>query len=59
MLAVFAVVYVGSGIASFFVLAGSVGVIVGIVMIGIGLLWLRGASASAVRRQQQRQRRPD
>jgi hypothetical protein len=54
MLFLFAVVYFGAGVAAFFVLNGSVGIIVGVFLIGISLLWLRGAS-TALLRQQRRQ----
>jgi hypothetical protein len=50
----FGAVYLGAGVAAFFVLSGSVGVIVGVVLIGISLLWVRGAS-TALLRQQRRQ----
>jgi hypothetical protein len=50
----FAAVYFGAGVAAFFVLTGSLGIIVGVVLIGISLLWLRGAS-TALLRQQRRQ----
>jgi hypothetical protein len=53
-LAVFAVVYVAAGIGSFFVLKGSLGVIIGIVFIGIGLLWTRGAATAYARQERHR-----
>jgi len=54
-LAVFAVVYIGVGIASFFTLKGTLGVVIGIVLIGIGLLWARGASTAFLRQQRGRE----
>jgi hypothetical protein len=54
-LAVFAVVYVAAGIASFFVLKGALGVIIGVVFIGIGLLWARGAATALLRHDARRE----
>ena len=51
MLAVYAVVYLGCGVASFFVLSGSLGVIVGIVLVGLSLLWVRGAATAYLRQR--------
>jgi len=53
-LLVFTVVYIGCGIASFFVLKGTLGVILGVVLIGIGLLWFRGAATTVLRHQARR-----
>jgi len=58
-LAVFAVVYVAVGIASFFVLKGTLGIVIGIVFIGIGLLWTRGAATALLRQQGRRGDHPD
>jgi hypothetical protein len=57
-LGVFAIVYVAAGVASFFILKGALGIIIGIVFIGIGILWARGA-ATAVLRQQARREEQD
>ncbi len=54
-LAVFAVVYVAAGIASFFVLKGTLGVVIGVVFIGIGLLWARGAATAMLRQERRRE----
>jgi hypothetical protein len=50
-LLVYAVVYFACGIASFFVLKGTLKIIIGVVLIGISLLWLRGASTAMLRIQ--------
>jgi hypothetical protein len=50
-LLVYAVVYFACGIASFFVLKGTLKIIIGVVLIGISLLWLRGASTAMLRLQ--------
>jgi hypothetical protein len=55
MLGIYAGVYFVCGIASFVFLKGSLAVIVGIVLIGLSLLWLRGAATAYLRRQD----RPD
>jgi Flp pilus assembly protein TadB len=54
-LAVFAVVYLVVGVAAFFVLKGALAVIIGIVLVGIGLLWARGASTAFLRQQRRRE----
>ncbi|MFI5041987.1 MAG: hypothetical protein ACHQNA_09100 [Acidimicrobiales bacterium] len=54
----FSIVYAVCGVLSFFVIRGTLGVILGIVMIGIALLWFRGA-ATAQLRQQARRDEPD
>ena len=54
-LAVFAVVYVISGIASFFVIGKTWGIILGIFFIGVGLLWARGAATAFLRQQAHRE----
>jgi Flp pilus assembly protein TadB len=54
---VFFGVYLACGVAAFFVLKGTVSVIVGVVMIGISLFWLRGASTAVLRQQQRREQR--
>jgi hypothetical protein len=54
-LAVFAIVYVAAGIASFFILKGALGVIIGVVFIGIGLLWARGAATALLRHDARRE----
>ena len=51
---VFAVMYLACGVAAFFVLPGSLGVVIGIVFIGLSLLWLRGASTALLRQQRGR-----
>ncbi|MHB8465149.1 MAG: hypothetical protein ACYDH6_01510 [Acidimicrobiales bacterium] len=51
MLAVYAGVYIVCGVASFVFLSGSLGVVVGVVMIGVGLLWARGASTAYLRQR--------
>jgi hypothetical protein len=48
-LAVYAIVYLGCGVAAFFVLSGSLGIIIGVVLIGLSLLWMRGAATSYLR----------
>jgi hypothetical protein len=48
-LGVYAVVYFVCGVLSFFVLSGSLGIIIGVVMIGLSLLWLRGAATAYLR----------
>jgi len=53
----FAAVYFGCGVASFFILQGTVGRIVGIVLIGLSLLWLRGALGATVRHNERRNSR--
>jgi len=53
-LAVFAVVYAVAGVASFFVLKGALGIIIGIVFIGIAILWARGAATAVLRHQARR-----
>ena len=58
-LTVFAVVYIVAGVGSFFVLKGTLGVIIGIVFIGIGLLWARGAATAMLRQQARREQRDD
>ena len=57
-LLMFAIVYVVCGVLSFVVIGKTLGDILGVVMIGIGLLWLRGA-ATAQQRQQARRGDPD
>jgi hypothetical protein len=54
-LLVFSIVYVAAGILSFFTLKGSLAVIIGVVFIGMGLLWLRGAATAKLRQQQHSQ----
>lgn len=51
-LLVFSIVYVACGVLSFFALKGTFGVVIGVVFIGIGLLWLRGAATAKLRQQQ-------
>jgi hypothetical protein len=50
-LAVFAVVYIACGVASFFVIGKTLGLVLGIVLIGIGLLWARGAATAMLRHE--------
>ncbi len=50
-LAVYALVYLVCGIISFIKLSGSLGVIVGVVLIGLSLLWLRGAATAYLRQR--------
>ena len=51
----YAAVYFICGVLSFFVLGtGTLGVIVGVVLIGISLLWLRGGSTALLRQQRER-----
>ena len=47
----FSVVYLVCGILSFFIIKGSLGIILGIVLTGVGLLWLRGAATAQQRLQ--------
>ena len=47
-------VYLACGILSFFVIKGTLGIILGIVLIGIGLLWFRGAATAQLRQQKRR-----
>jgi hypothetical protein len=54
-LAVFAVVYIVCGVASFFVIGKTLGAVLGIVLIGIGLLWARGAATAMLRHERRRQ----
>jgi hypothetical protein len=53
-LLLFSVVYLVCGIMSFFVIKGTLGVILGIVLIGIALLWFRGAATAQLRQQKRR-----
>jgi hypothetical protein len=53
-LVLFALVYFACGIIAFLVLTGSWRVILGVVFIGVGLLWLRGAATAALRQQRRR-----
>jgi Flp pilus assembly protein TadB len=48
-LAVYAAVYLVCGVASFFLLHRSLGIIVGVVLIGLALLWFRGAATAQMR----------
>jgi hypothetical protein len=50
----FAIVYVVCGVLSFFVIGKTLRVILGVVMIGIGLLWFRGAATAQLRQQARR-----
>ena len=50
-LLVYAVVYFVCGVASFFILKGTLKIIIGVVLIGISILWLRGASTAFLRQQ--------
>ena len=50
----FSVVYLVCGTLSFFVIKGTLGIILGIVLIGVGLLWLRGAATAQQRLQKRR-----
>jgi hypothetical protein len=47
----FAVVYFACGVIAFIVLKGNLRVILGVVFIGLSLLWVRGAATAAVRRE--------
>ena len=49
-----AAMYFVCGVGSFFLLKGSLRIIVGVVLIGLSLLWLRGASTSLLRQQRER-----
>ena len=51
LLAIYAAVFFASGILAFVVLSGSLGIIVGVVMIGVSLLWLRGAATAYLRQR--------
>jgi hypothetical protein len=53
----FAVVYFACGVVAFIVLKGNLRVILGVVFIGLGLLWLRGAGTAAARQGRQREDR--
>lgn len=46
--------YFVCGVGSFFLLKGSLRLIVGVVLIGLSLLWLRGASTALLRQQRGR-----
>ena len=46
-----AAVYFGCGVAAFFLLSGSLRIIIGVVLIGLSLLWLRGALTAYVRQR--------
>jgi hypothetical protein len=48
-LLLFSGVYIICGILSFFLVGHTLGVILGIVLIGIGLLWFRGAATAQLR----------
>ena len=50
-LALFALMYLACGIASFVLLSGSLAVIVGVVFIGLSLLWMRGAATAYLRQR--------
>ena len=54
-LLLFSVVYLVCGVMSFFAIKGTLGVILGIVLIGIGLLWFRGAATAQLRLQKRRE----
>jgi hypothetical protein len=47
----FAAMYVACGIIALIALKGSLRIILGVVFIGVGLLWLRGAATAALRQQ--------
>jgi hypothetical protein len=51
----FAVVYLVCGTLSFFVIKGTLGIILGIVLIGVGLLWFRGAATAQLRLQKRQE----
>lgn len=53
-LLLFAAMYFVCGVLSFFVLSGTLGVVVGVVFIGVSLLWLRGAFTAVLRQQRER-----
>jgi hypothetical protein len=53
-LLVFGIVYLACGIASFFVLKGTLRVIIGIVFIGIAVFWFRAAATTVLRQQARR-----
>jgi hypothetical protein len=46
--------YLVCGVASFFVLSGTPGVVIGVVFVGVSLLWLRGAATALLRQQRER-----
>jgi len=50
-LLIYAAVYFVCGVASFFVLKGTLKFVIGVVLIGLSLLWLRGASTAVLRQQ--------
>jgi Flp pilus assembly protein TadB len=50
-LLVFAAVYLVCGVLSFVIIGHTLGIILGIVLIGIGLLWFRGAATAQLRQQ--------
>ena len=58
-LAFFGALYIVVGIISFFVLKGGFSIIIGIVFIGLGLLWLRGAGTAVLRRSRRGDGGPD
>jgi hypothetical protein len=44
-------VYIACGVIALVVIKGSLRLVLGIVFIGVGLLWLRGAATAAVRHE--------
>ena len=50
-LLLFAVVYIVCGVISFVVIGHTLGVVLGIVLIGVGLFWFRGAATTQLRHQ--------
>ena len=53
-LVLFAVVYAACGVVALIVLKGTLRVVLGVVFLGVALLWLRGASTAFLRQQQRR-----
>jgi hypothetical protein len=42
-------VYLVCGVAAFYLLSGSLAIILGVVFLGMGLLWVRGAATAYLR----------
>jgi hypothetical protein len=51
ILFLYAVVYFVCGVLAFVILSGSLSIILGIVLIGVSLLWVRGASTAYLRQR--------
>ncbi len=51
LLLLYAVVWFGCGIAAFFLLKGTLKIVLGVVLVGGSLLWVRGAATAYLRQQ--------